>query len=286
MYWHPNFIDAYEKLLIAYGKFLETTPHRDIITGIRMNLNAIGTEQTSVGSSLWPLDKWTIPPAVDPSTVKAFTPDVPDTYKETIVGFHIKHILPYAFVWVRTNTPDAAIEKYRSYFETGQLGFFHTGAAMEQNQIYFGGKHRYSRFIEFCRTGKTRGFTEVDGYHMYAAKYDPEEVSKMTQFNYWRMLSEMHCGVSMAGVHKHMFRGALEKAGPVLNFFELPQMDSGWKFTDKSIGLHASPKKSPGAWVALRDDAGDQYQGDYTFLMERGRQQSHRAPGGPLSGRQ
>ena len=42
-----------------------------------------------------------------------------------------------------------------------------------------------------------------------------------------------------------------------------------WKFTDKYIGLHASPKASPGAWVALRDDTGDQYQGDYTFLMER-----------------
>lgn len=271
MYWHPTFVDAYEKLLIAFGEYLENTPYRGIITGIRMNLNALGVEQTKVGSDSQALSKWIIPEGVDPGTLTEYTDDVPDAYKDTVVGFHIEHILPHAFVWIRTNTPDSTIDKYRNYFEEGKLGFFHTGAAMEQNQVYFNDVHRYARFIEFCRTGKTMGFTEVDGYPIYTGKYgnDPDKIFKMTQFNYWRLLSEMHCGVSMAGTHLHMFRGQLEDGGPTISFFDVPEMDAGWRFADRYLGLHASPRQAPGAWVALRDDHGDQYAGDYTYLMER-----------------
>lgn len=271
MYWHPNFVEAYENLLVAFGEYLKHTPYREIISGIRMNLNALGVEQTKVPSGSQALSNWIIPAGVDPETVVKYTDDIPDWYKDIVVGLHIEHILPQAFVWIRTNTPDSTIEKFRDYFEEGQLGFFHTGAGMEQNQVYFNDVHRYARFIEFCRTGKTMGFTEVDGYHIYTGKYDndPEKVFQMTRFNYWRLLSEMHCGVSMAGTHLHMFQGQLEEGGPTVSFFDVPEMDAGWRFADRYLGLHASPHLAPGAWVALRDDHGDQYAGDYTYLMER-----------------
>jgi hypothetical protein len=269
MYWHPNFIEAHEKLLIAFGEHLRDSPYKSLIAGVRMNLNAIGTEHTLVSGSARQLSEWIIPEGVDPDSVAAYSDDTPEKYKDAIVGLYVKHILPHAFVWVRTNIPDETIEKYRAYFENGKIGFFHTGAAMEQNQVYFSDTHRHSRFMEFCRTGKTNGFTEVDGYHIYAAKYRKDETFPMVQFNYWRLLSEMHCGVSLAGTHQHMFEGPLTEGGPKVSYFDIPEFDAGWRFADRYLGLHASPEKAPGAWVALRNDTGDQYQGDYTYLMER-----------------
>ncbi len=109
------------------------------------------------------------------------------------------------------------------------------GGGMEQNQIYFDGTHRYSRFIEYCRTGKTHGFVEVDGYHNDARRYDPDEIFKITQFNYWKFLSDMHCGISLAGMHFEdaLFEGSLEKGGTVWEYFEWPELVEAWKFADK-----------------------------------------------------
>jgi len=137
MYWHPTYIEAHENMLIAFGEYLETTPYRDIITGIRMSYNAIGVEHTGVAPNRRSLDQWIIPDGVDDDIpIEEFTPAIEAEYRETVLNFFIDHILPHAYVWARTNLDDDVIEKYLNYFESGQLGFFHTGSSMEQNQIY------------------------------------------------------------------------------------------------------------------------------------------------------
>ena len=45
------------------------------------------------------------------------------------------------------------------------------------------------------------------------------------------------------------------------------EFDAAFRFAAKYAGYHASPRQSPGAWVAFRE--GDTLTGDYTFLMQR-----------------
>lgn len=256
MYWHPNFIEAYINLLEAYGKYLETSAYLPIISGIRLNFNSIGTEQTYVAPEFQSLGQWIIPAGVDSSTVEEYTSQTPSTYKDLIVDAHIELILPSVFVYVRTNSDDFIVEKNRSLFESGQMGFFHTGASMEENQV-FNNTHRYARFMEFCLSGKTRGFTEMCGFHEYTDSYN--NPFPKVQWNYWRLLSDMHCGVSMSGFHTWTI---------IKDNFDQPEYTAAWNFADRYLGFHADPKSAPGAWVALRGN-GDNFRGDYRYLMER-----------------
>ncbi len=86
-----------------------------------MSYNAIGVEHTGVAPERRPLDQWIIPDGVDIETVEEFTPAFEAEYRETVLNFFIDHILPYAYVWARTNLSDAIIDKYRSYVDENGL---------------------------------------------------------------------------------------------------------------------------------------------------------------------
>ena len=255
MFWHTNFVSAYTNLLAAYGTYLETNAYHSIISGVRQNFNPIGTEHTFVPLQYQDLAQWTVPPGVDQGP--PYSGAIADAYKDAIVDAHVREIMPYTFVYIRSNIEDSILNKHRALFESGQLGFFHTGASMEQNQV-FNEDYRYTRYLEFCKTGKTAGFSEMAGWDQYLEVYPSNSFPKV-QWNYWRLLSDLHCGVSMSGFHyATLFSG----------LFGQPEFVAAWRFADRYLGLHAEPSAAPGAWVAFRG-AGDNYAGDYTFLMER-----------------
>ncbi|VGO20674.1 CBM96 family carbohydrate-binding protein [Pontiella sulfatireligans] len=255
MFWHTNFVSAYSNLLAAYGTYLETNAYHAIISGVRQNFNPIGTEHTSVPTEYRDLSQWFVPPGVEQGP--EYSASIVLDYKNAIVDTHIERIMPHTFVYIRSNIEDSILETNRALFESGQLGFFHTGASMEQNQV-FNQDWRYSRYLEFCKTGQTRGFCEMAGWFQYLDKY-PATAFPKVQWNYWRLLSDLHCGVSMSGFHySTLFSG----------LFGEPEYDASWQFADRYLGLHAEPSATPGAWVALRG-TGDNYAGDYNFLMER-----------------
>jgi hypothetical protein len=76
------------------------------------------------------------------------------------------------------------------------------------------------------------------------------------QWNYWRLLSDLNCGVSFIAIY-----------GADLAHASNPEFRAAFDFAALYAGYHASPAVSPGAWVALRE--GNTLKGDYTFLMRR-----------------
>ena len=251
MYWHDSFKSAYLKFLSAYAAYLKNAPHKSIITALRLNYDAIGTEHYAVPEQFRPLSQWVCPPGV--AQGPEYSDELKDKYKEAVVDAFVKDFLPDFKIFVRANIEDFVARKYADLFAAGVLGWFHTGASMEQNQAHHQ-EFRYSRFMQYCRPGYTYGFTESCGYSKFAAEIN----CPFVQWVYWRMLSELHAGVSFIGVFSHDLQLAKDN----------PYIDAAYRFADTYAGYHAHPETSPGAWVALRGK-GDYFPGDYTFLMER-----------------
>ncbi|MCX7013123.1 MAG: beta-galactosidase [Candidatus Sumerlaeota bacterium] len=251
MYWHDNFKRAYLTFLAAYAAYLKTAPHKEIITALRLNYDAIGTEHYQVPDQYRPLEQWVCPPGVEQGP--EYSDELKDKFKEAVVDAFVQHFLPDFKVLVRCNIEDFVVRKHADLFATGKLGWFHTGASMEENQA-FHQEFRYSRFVQYCRPGYTFGFTESCGYSKFATatKYP------INQWAYWRMLSELNAGVSFIGV----FSANLNLARTD------PYVDAGFRFAATYAGYHDQPATSPGAWVALRGK-GDFFPGDYTLLMRR-----------------
>jgi hypothetical protein len=113
-------------------------------------------------------------------------------------------------------------------------------------------------FLDYCRSGKTVCYAEsmADATGKHGPSQDPRWCSP-EQYNYWRLLSDLNLGFSMMGVY-----GAdLANAGK-------PEYRAAFDFAVRYAGYHASPRVSPGAWIALREGSG-KLKGDYTFLMRR-----------------
>jgi hypothetical protein len=248
MYWHPYFTRAYLNFLSAYARFMKNSPYLDMVTGVRQNYCMFGNEIGLI-EGLYDLkvSDWIIPPGVE--YVKA-SPAQTSQFKEKVIEQHVKEFIPEVRVLFRAGVDDAFIQENIALFESGLAGFFETGAAMEQNQRY-SQEWRYSTYIKYCKPGIAVGFSEL-----ISGRLRPySEI----QWQYWRVLSELHSGISYIGTRPLPFEKAhLENDTRYINVLE---------FADKYAGYHALPAESPGAWIALRGK-GDSFPWDYTFLME------------------
>jgi len=251
MFWHENFKTAYFRLLAAYADYLKKNPHKDIITGLRLNYDAIGTEHWEVPAQCLPLSQWECPPGV--AQGPEYSREMVDQYKSQVVDVFVKNFVPDFRVFCRTNIEQGALAKHADLFATGKMGWFHTGAGMEENQC-FNQEHRYSRFLAYCRPGYSYGFTESASITKWMPKFD----YSVTQWEYWRVLSELNAGVSYLSFYPNELTKAADN----------PAIRDAYVFGAKYAGYHAQPATSPGAWVALRGK-GLHFPGDYTFLMSR-----------------
>lgn len=251
MFWHPNHVKAYLGLLEAYGRRLRESPYRSIVVGVRLNFNAIGTEHMFVEPAYRDLDQWITPPGVEPGT--AWTREAADEYRQAVIAAFIKNFTPEVTVFVRNNVAiDWALAEH---FQAGRLGLFHTSSEVEPRSR--GTEKQYLAFLQYARPGKTLAYAEswADAWGRHGGKTDPRWCSPC-QWNYWRLLVDLHCGVSFIGVYGSDLRHAAE-----------PEFEAAFQFARRYAGYHASPSVAPGAWVALRE--GNFLKGDYTFLMER-----------------
>jgi hypothetical protein len=254
-YWHPTYRKAYLDLLAAYGQHLKKSPYRQAILGVRLNFNAVGTEHFDVPAEYQDPAKWITPRGVEPGP--RWDRDQVDSYQKAVVRAFIANFRPEVRVFVRNNSLSRFRDdpKVMNLFETGQLGLFHTSSEMEPRGK--GGENQYGTFLEFCRTGKTLAYAEpwADGWGRHGGKTDPRWCPPH-QFNYWRVLVDLNCGVSFIALY-----------GADLAHADEPEFRAAFDFAHKYAGYHASPAVAPGAWVALRE--GDWLKGDYTFLMTR-----------------
>jgi hypothetical protein len=288
MYWHPLHREAYTSMLKAFAGFLAQSPDRDALIGIRLNFNAIGTEHFPVPKEAQDLTKWTVPPGAQLGP--PWSPEQVALYEKAVVDTFVGHLSPHAKIFVRNNVDPKIAEQYRSLFETGKLAWFHTSSEAEPRS---GGLERqYQRFFADCRSGKTVGYAEpwasAWGDH---GKTDHRSCSP-PQWNYWRTLLDLHCGVSFLALYANDLGVAVAGSYHVnQNHYDegtdrrgyQQEFEAAFRFAEKYVGYHASPEASPGAWVAFRENhvalatnvPSEQnrklsfFTGDYNFLMER-----------------
>jgi hypothetical protein len=248
MFWHSAYEQYYLNFISAYADFIKSSPYKNSIVGVRQNWNALGTEGTSfTGINNLVEEDWIIPQGV---SYEHYSAQKVIEYQRKVMARFLEEFTPDIQLFVRTNVPDELIKENEEFFNKGLAGWFHTGSAMEQNQHY-DQLHRYERFIKYCKPGTTFGYCEL-----ISGRVKPySEI----QWEYWRTLNELHCGISYIAMRPAIFEKAHSEGDS--RFIKVLE------FADKYAGYHALPAISPGAWIAFRGK-GDNFPWDYTFLME------------------
>lgn len=268
MYWHPVFERTYVNFLRAYAAFLKQSPYRASLLGVRQNFNAIGTEHWRVPNNQIALSLWRAPPGANAGA--PFAPALGRAYQTRVLAAFVKEFTPEIRVFVRNSIEPDLRRSYEHDFKTGLLGWFHTSSEMEPRKND-GGQYRV--FLDDCRTGKTLAYAEpwASAWGDHGGKADLRWCSP-PQWNYWRLLCDLHCGVSFIACYANdleVARSGRYRPGKTTidaaRFKD--EFDAAFRFAAKYAGYHASPQVSPGAWVAFRE--GDALTGDYTFLMQR-----------------
>lgn len=290
MYWHPVHLGAYTNMLGAFAGFLARSPDRDAVIGIRLNFNAIGTEHFAVPHEAMDPETWIVPPGG--TRGQPWSAQSALAYERAVVETFVNRLSPHARILVRNNVRPEVEERFRPQIETGKLGWFHTSSEAEPRSAST--EIQYRRFYEDCRSGKTVGYAEpwASAWGDHGGGPDPRWCSP-PQWNYWRSLIDLHCGVAFVAVYAsdlrvaaegsyhqkgHQYDEARDRRGYRQEF------EAAFRFTSKYAGYHASPEESPGAWVAFRENSTalaenpkvppkgrrlSVFTGDYDFLMER-----------------
>ncbi len=297
MYWHPTHRNAYLSLLKAFAEFVQNNKDRQFLLGIRQNFNGIGTEHLEIPEQNRDLKQWIVPERADKSiALQPWSAEVGATYERLVLDHYIKLFSHSVRIFVRNNISSKLESEYKQEFESGRLGWFHTSSELEPHAPEPGinaedVEMQYRRFIEYCRSGKTLGYTEpwasAWGHH---AKTDDRWCSP-PQWFYWTQLNNLHCGVSFIGIYSSDMQVALDgtyrgggldyRDGPGRNYQQ--EFIATLLFANRYVGFHHRPAQSPGAWVAFRENHTilaangvaeakrklKTHTGDYNFLMER-----------------
>lgn len=256
MYWHPNHARAYLDFVAAFGKHIRQSPYRKAVLGVRLNFNALGTEHSWVEKEYQQASRWQCPDGVPPGP--DWSRAIMQDYRQKVVAAFIRAFRPDIRVFVRNNVvqDDQLDSSVIKLFETGQLALFHTSSEVQPRSQ--GTERQYRAFLRWARTGKTTAYAEswADAWGRHGGKRD-ERWCSPCQWNYWRLLVDLHCGVSFIAVYGADLQAAKGE----------PEFREALEFAARYAGYHASPSRAPGAWVALRE--GEYLKGDYSFLMRR-----------------
>ena len=288
MYWHPVHRDAYTNMLKAFASFLAQCPDRDALIGMRLNFDAIGTEHFTVPKEAQNPAKWIVPRGAEPGPL--WSQEQVALYEKAVVDTFVNYLSPHAKILVRNSIRPEVAEPYRSQFRSGKLGWFHTSSEAEPRSR--GLEIQYRRFYDDCRSGKTVGYAEP-----WASAWGDHGIvdhrwCSPPQWNYWRLLLDLHCGVSFIALYAndlsvavtgnyHVKQNRYDEKKDQRGYQQ--EFEEAFRFAAKYVGHHASPETSPGAWVAFRENsvalatnvASPQnrqlafFTGDYNFLMER-----------------
>jgi hypothetical protein len=198
MYWHPRHQQAYLNFLRAYGEFVKAAPWREQVLGIRLNFNALGTEHWRIAAEHRDLGKWITPPGATTGT--AWTMELGTAYRREVLRAFVDAFAPTVRVFVRNNIERELREPFEARFRSGELAWFHTSTEIEPRAAW--GEWQYQTFLDYCRNGTTVGYAEqwASAWGHHGGVTDPRWCSP-PQWNYWRLLADLHCGVSFIGVY-------------------------------------------------------------------------------------
>ena len=289
MYWHTAHRDAYLSMLRALAAHLEVAVHKESLLGIRMNLNALGTEHHHVPKPFADPERWILPEGTTRSELVSWGKKVDDAYVQAVVDAYIACFRGNTRIFVRNSISEEIMADYQEQFSDGTLSWFHTSSEVEPRAAF--AEKQYRRFYDYCRSGKTTAYAEpwASAWGDHGGRKDDRWCSP-PQWNYWRLLFDLHCGVSYIALYSSDMRVAIEgKYHSRHAHFDDPggayqaEFAAAFRFASKYAGYHTSPQTSPGAWVAFRENHVvraangmparrrqlSTFVGDYNFLMKR-----------------
>ncbi len=252
-YWHPQFRVRYMEALQAFSDFIKQSPHRDNIYSIRLALNALGTEHSGIDESERPRDRWIVPAGVD---WVAYSDAADENFKTWVTNTYYDLFATDFLLLVRSNLfsgDDGAVPPdVKLAVENGRVGLFHTSSVPQPTKGST--ERKYDVHIQYGREGKTTIYAEP----FSASTKGSRGEQPPAQWNYWRILSDLHSGVTYISVY-----------GVDLEQYTDPEYMAAFDFANLYAGYQTGNNAalSPGAWVALRE--GDYLKGDYDFLMSR-----------------
>jgi hypothetical protein len=289
MFWHPTHREAYLKMLRSFAAHLRASPHAQTLLGLRMNLNSLGTEHHYIEPDDRSLDQWVVPDGVDPTGLVPWSRERADEYIAAVMDTYVEEFRGVARIFVRNGIPEELEARYRDLFEDGTLSWFHTSSEAEPRATF--AESKYQRFVRDCRSGKTTAYAEpwASTWGHHGGQTDDRWCSP-PQWGYWRLLFDLHCGVSYIALYSTDMRVAVEGAYSSVDVnYSQPggayqrEFNAAFGFAAKYVGHHANPEKAPGAWVAFRQNDTVRaangipearrklslFTGDYHFLMRR-----------------
>jgi len=294
MYWHQTHKDTYHELLADMRNHMvgmgASTNYLSNIIGIRMNFNLVGTEHSTIPSTMndW-AEGWIQPAGCSSRGSWPWIGSYADQCQQYVEDAYANHVAPDIFVFCRTNDYGNIMADYPAKVTNGQFGWFWTSSEAEVRSANMATMAQ-NTYDQYCVPGTTRGYAEswADAYGFHAGKWDDVlENGKIhwcspAQFFYWRCLQDLNFGVSYVGVYgddlQVAINGTYNRSYPVgyaypkwrtgdVSAYYQDDFKAALNFVNKYAGYHADPTHSPGAWVAFR--TGNAKPGDYHFLMER-----------------
>jgi hypothetical protein len=191
-----------------------------------------------------------------------------DTYIKAFVTGRLHPLT----IFVRNNLPESIRNsevpggsgaRYADYFRHGKLAWFQTGSEMEPRPK---GAKSYETFLDYCRTGQTTGYAEpwADAWGEHAGIVDPRW-SSPPQWNYWRVLSDLHMGIAYIALYANDLTVAAsgKHNGRDVGSDYRAEFNRAFEFAAKYAGYAAVPSKAPGAWIAFRQSRTDFSPSDY-----------------------
>lgn len=289
MFWHPRFIEAHLAMLRSVAAHLRTSSWRERLLGIRMNFNAVGTEQLHIPAEYCDPKAWRIPAGVSMDGVPVYDETVRQRYVLQTVETYEKEFSQWAVVFVRNLVDGEVLARIAPDLRAGRLGLFHTSSEVEPRTGMT--ERRYGMFYDYARSGETVAYAEpwASAWGEHGGRNDVRWCSPC-QWNYWTLLFNLHCGVSFIGEYYINLHFALTGDHPRrLKDTVHPKEQAGeflaaYRWVDSYAGRHNRPLETPGAWVAFRQNSEikaknsigprdgwtlRRFSGDYNFLMER-----------------
>ena len=141
----------------------------------------------------------------------------------------------------------------RSAIEAGRIGLLHTSSVPEPTSGST--ERKYNVHIKYGRNGQTPIYAEQAA----ESTREAPSVESSAQWNYWRILSDLHAGVTFVAVYGMDIKRHTEL-----------EYTAAFDFGNRYAGYlrRDTRRLSPGAWAAMR--GGREFlDGDYTFLMSR-----------------
>lgn len=263
MYWYPAYVEAYSNFIKAYGAHLKSSPYLAALAGVRMNFNPLGTEHFNIPDSAVALDQWISPAGVTPGT--AWTHALSEDYQNKIAAVFINSFSGIN-LFLRNNINVETELKYKQNLLDGNLMLFHTSSEIEPRGAAM--ERKYHLFKTYALPGNTVAYAEpwadTWGYH---GQLKDARWTSPGQYMYWRLLFDLHTGVSMPAI----YGSDLDVAATGMHLREGDQHQyqksfiNAIRFAAIYAGYHASPSESPGVWVAFRHN---EKNIDYSDLTE------------------